>query len=63
MDQWELIGPRTPEPSRHTTGRGRWRPPVKRLLPAVFLFSCFFVSHPALQAGSRWNLKKELNEA
>lgn len=31
--------PRAPEPSRHTTGRGCWHPPVKCLLPAVLLFS------------------------
>lgn len=28
--------PSAPEPSRHTTGRGCWHPPVKRSLPAVF---------------------------
>lgn len=58
---------RAPEPSRHTTGWGCRHPPVKRLHPAVLLFSVssssfFPLSHPTLQAGSHWNGKKMLNE-
>lgn len=60
--------PRAPEPSRHTTGRGCWHPPVKRSLPAVFalllstLFFFFFYSfaHPTFPTGSHWNRKKKI---
>lgn len=35
--------PSAPEPSRHTTGRGCWHPPVKRfLLFSLFSFSANF---------------------
>lgn len=56
--------PRAPEPSRHTTG---WGVGILLLHACILLFCCslfllllFSLSHPAIEAGSHWNGKKNV---